>query len=332
MARVLFIFLFCFISCSFAVSQFSDYLHTFNESGQKSLRILPGSSTSQYPDSLLVRHQVVFLIDVTGSMQPFIDGCKNQVRSFIDRLRSDAEERLSNLARSKRYQLSFEVAIVAYRDFSDIDHFEVHDFTDNMTSIYSFLSSLTASGGFDAPEDVLGGFLVSLFDHGKDLPSLSWENSSASKTIIWLSDAPPHGLSFHNLGVIGDNYPQDYCNLWNIVFNELRDRNINLFVVKVNNQLSAAINTFNKLAEKRDYIITAIDLTQYFESFNHYEPRVAAMYMRGEGEDLFDEVPEGMVYGDESRRAPEDEMFDEISPLVSVKISRSSAEYLVRNR
>ena len=49
------------------------------------------------------------------------------------------------------------VAFVAYRDYGDgTKHFEILDFTDDISLFSDFVGRITASGGGDTPEDVLG--------------------------------------------------------------------------------------------------------------------------------------------------------------------------------
>ena len=49
------------------------------------------------------------------------------------------------------------MAFVAYRDYGDgAKHFEILDFTEDISQFTEFVGRIRASGGGDGPEDVLG--------------------------------------------------------------------------------------------------------------------------------------------------------------------------------
>jgi hypothetical protein len=83
-----------------------------------------------------VRHQVVFVMDVTGSMMNYIVGTKEQVQNFIGSLQKSTREEVKKQfldIDSSQINYIFEVAIVAYRDFKDdVKHFETLDFTSDL--------------------------------------------------------------------------------------------------------------------------------------------------------------------------------------------------------
>ncbi|MGF9911891.1 stalk domain-containing protein [Paenibacillus ehimensis] len=82
---------------------------------------------------------IVFVIDVTGSMGEVIDYVKETVRSFVESVPSGSN-----------------FAIVAYRDINYVDvynpDFEVFDFTKDKDLLKAQLDSLVASGGEDLEE------------------------------------------------------------------------------------------------------------------------------------------------------------------------------------
>lgn len=89
------------------------------------------------------------------------------------------------------------IAFVAYRDFDEgDDHFEIHEFTDDPHSIQRFVGKLKARGGGDPPEDLYGGLLKA--------SKLDWE--SRTRLAIIVTDAPAHGLDFHDWGSANDKY------------------------------------------------------------------------------------------------------------------------------
>ncbi|KAF2474959.1 uncharacterized protein BDR25DRAFT_301511 [Lindgomyces ingoldianus] len=129
---------------------------------------------------------LLFLIDTTGSMAGHINAAKEQVKSIVN----DIEVTFLNEANVR-------IAVVAYRDHSDNPNIQFLDFTD-ADRVRAFLNGLTAYGGGDEPEDVLGGIRQAL--------NASWKQQT--RCIIHIADAPPHGHSLQNSPIGGDSYPK----------------------------------------------------------------------------------------------------------------------------
>jgi hypothetical protein len=199
-----------------------------------------------------IRNQICFIVDATGSMNDYIVGTKKEIKKFIDNLHKEAEADFALKFEKQKdgFELVYEVAIVAYRDFGDSIHFETHDFTTDISSIEDFLGSLKASGGGDEPEDVKGAFIHSVFGitNGKQVLAnpLSWNDhgNAASRTIMWLADSPPHGKKFY--GKLGDDYPTD-DNDWDIIFDKLKELDISLYITKLNSKNDRAFEAFESI-------------------------------------------------------------------------------------
>ena len=121
---------------------------------------------------------IVFCFDVTGSMQPCIDGVKNNVRTFIDQLK----------AGSANQPVDWRAVAVGYRDIGDgaAPAFEgfMNSFTNDFTTLYSQIDSLEAKGGGDEPESLLDA----LYKIGSEL---KWPNpiGASHRIIIVFTDA-----------------------------------------------------------------------------------------------------------------------------------------------
>ena len=87
---------------------------------------------------------IAFMIDATGSMGSNIAAVKKNVKNIAARVKNEFKGP------------TVRVAFVAYRDYKDTKHFEILDFTENITSFTNFVGKVVASGGGDLPEDVLG--------------------------------------------------------------------------------------------------------------------------------------------------------------------------------
>jgi Mg-chelatase subunit ChlD len=136
---------------------------------------------------------VAIVIDVTSSMQPFID----QAKQSVERITREFLSRYGKENSQIRY------AVVAYRDIEDQKPREILDFTSSVDKCRTFLEGLeartllrpapegtTSRWEEDFPEDVTGA----LYDTAH---KLSWKHKCRATIII--GDAPCHGSDFYDL-------------------------------------------------------------------------------------------------------------------------------------
>jgi len=127
---------------------------------------------------------LVFLVDETGSMGPFIRTVQENILRIV--------ETVASLKLCRRLQLG----LVSYRDHPPQDTSfvtRVHPLDPVADVIRRAVRSLRASGGGDAPEAVTDGF--------HELLNLNWRPGSV-RTVVWIGDAPPHGVCPE-----GDGFP-----------------------------------------------------------------------------------------------------------------------------
>ncbi|KAJ3343618.1 hypothetical protein HDU93_007499 [Gonapodya sp. JEL0774] len=124
-----------------------------------------------------------FLMDCTGSMASWIQAAKDKVTSILGALRS------------KYPEATIRVAFVGYRDFGDNERFIVHDFV-SPEDLARLITPITATGGGDAAEDVLGGV--------EQVSRLKWK--VGTRLVIHIADAPPHGSALNTMGAGSDRY------------------------------------------------------------------------------------------------------------------------------
>jgi len=117
--------------------------------------------------STVSKVDIAFILDVTGSMSEEIGGVRNSVISLAEELGSSG------------FDVRF--AAVPFRD--DVVT-PVFDFSDDVEEFREFISTLSASGGGDWPEDDLDAIAYA-YDN------LSFEEG-AQKVFILLTDAPAH--------------------------------------------------------------------------------------------------------------------------------------------
>lgn len=120
--------------------------------------------------------EIMFVIDVTGSMGDELDYINTELTDVIGSISSALDGVKINLA------------ILCYRDDTDDSKFEYADFTDvtkdtNLAAMQSFLSKRDATGGGDYEEAV---------DEALQLAMEKQWSANSTKIIFHVLDAPPH--------------------------------------------------------------------------------------------------------------------------------------------
>jgi len=130
--------------------------------------------------------KVVFIIDITKSMQKSIDAVQRFIHTVI------------NKTLHQFPGMSIKFAFVGYRDVEDDNQFVIIEFTD-IDKIQSAFEDarLIATGGYDIPENVLGGMEKAI--------QLDWSQAQV-KLAIHIADAPHHGKKFCE-EFIDDSHP-----------------------------------------------------------------------------------------------------------------------------
>ncbi|KAL7712900.1 VWFA domain-containing protein [Entamoeba marina] len=129
---------------------------------------------------------LVFLCDTTGSMGSYLQSAKDNINKIVE-----------TVVKSEKTDLRF--ALVEYKDHPPQDQtfpFRLSDFMTSLKEMKEALNQMYASGGGDGPESVACGL--------KCCADLDYREYAA-KIIVWIADAPPHGL-----GCSGDGF-SDGC-------------------------------------------------------------------------------------------------------------------------
>uniref|UniRef100_A0A914Z546 Alpha-type protein kinase domain-containing protein n=1 Tax=Panagrolaimus superbus TaxID=310955 RepID=A0A914Z546_9BILA len=188
--------------------------------------------------------ELCFLVDITGSMQPHIDGVKNSISKIVDSLKSPS---LTSKQQEKTAKL-LRCAFVAYRDHTDTKQFEILKFTESVETFRSFCAGLHASGGGDTPEDVFGGIEAAL--------ELPWSGQCGTKVIFHIADAPCHGKKYHDRDdsyPMGDPKGRTETNL----FKQITENGIDYYFGKINNSTDKMIKIFGEVYNQE---ITEFDI------------------------------------------------------------------------
>ena len=113
-----------------------------------------------------VTADIVFIVDFTGSMSPYMDAVKRELVSIINTLKQS-----TGVGKIR-------VAFIGYRDFGDTDRIVQVDFKEQslMSLVLDTIRGQSASGGGDAPEDLLSAMVAAR--------TLSWSSHIRLSVII----------------------------------------------------------------------------------------------------------------------------------------------------
>ena len=126
---------------------------------------------------------LALICDCTGSMSSWMTRAKQTLNKIITNIKKTHKD------------LKVRTSFTGYRDFTDHNHFQIKDFTEDTDSVRNFISKLSATGGGDAAEDVSGGLKKTL--------ELDWQGDTRIAFLI--CDAAEHGDKYHRNGY-SDNY------------------------------------------------------------------------------------------------------------------------------
>jgi hypothetical protein len=167
-----------------------------------------------------------FVMDCTGSMAGHIEGAKNSIKRVVDYM--------ANMEPAIRIRIGF----CGYRDHCDgSDRLVIFDFTNTPEEFKNRLSGVSAKGGGDTPEDVLGGLNAAV-------TRMTWRNDT--RVLLHVGDCPPHGRRFTNTD---DSYPDGDPNGLTAegVMDELLSAGICYFFGEITDLTKTMINEFKNI-------------------------------------------------------------------------------------
>ncbi len=136
--------------------------------------------------SSIYEFDIVFLIDSTASMGPYIEAAKSESKN------------ISKILRNSYPEMNFQYGYIFYRDPIDSkeDIHEMINLTDQVNDLPYEIGKIKAIGGGDLPEDWVGAYK-------KVNNDINWRNGN--KVIFHIADAGAHGKRF----TPSDKYPHE---------------------------------------------------------------------------------------------------------------------------
>jgi hypothetical protein len=149
---------------------------------------------------------IVFCIDVTGSMTPVIDAVKTNALRFYEDVQTNLTAKGKNVDQLR-------VRVIAFRDFTQdaetaLQESSFFPLPDEQTAFDAFVGGLVADGGGDAPESGLEALALAI-----NSPWTSRGDRRRQVVVVW-TDAPAHPLNFAELPAdLASSVPSNFSEL-----------------------------------------------------------------------------------------------------------------------
>ena len=167
---------------------------------------------------------LLFIMDITGSMDDYIRDAKNNILSIITRIVEECPG------------IDINLGFIGYRDFYE-KYIDI-DFTKNHTYLKNVISGVYASGGGDFPEDVAFALELAL--------NKTWKNNA--RMAVFVADAPNHGVKYggfyNDEDLLGD-VPER--RLIEEMIAEMAEKNIALFCYRISYYTDTMFKLFENI-------------------------------------------------------------------------------------
>jgi len=166
----------------------------------------PAQTSMAAPRGLSYAVDIVFCIDVTGSMDPILDAVKANALGFYDDVQTNLTEKGKNVSQLR-------VRVIAFRDFAAdgdaaLEESPFYELPDDRTGFSEFVNGLIAQGGGDAAESGLEAVALAI-----DSPWTRVGDRRRQVIVVW-TDQPTHTLDASVLPAdLASRVPADFSAL-----------------------------------------------------------------------------------------------------------------------
>ena len=168
---------------------------------------------------------LLFIMDITGSMSPYIKDAKDNILSIINRIVNECPG------------IDINLGFIGYRDYNE--KYTDINFTQNHTYLKSIINKVYASGGGDIPEDVAFALELAL--------NKNWKSNA--RMAVFVADAPGHGKNYNDYDYDFDNYLTNVPErrLIEEMIAEMAEKNIALFCYRISNSTDKMFQLFENI-------------------------------------------------------------------------------------
>ena len=171
---------------------------------------------------------LLFIMDTTGSMDPYISQVKNNLVNIINKIVLECPG------------IDLNIGFIGYKDIDHTAKYYDIDFTQSYEELKKIILNVVTTPGYDDPEDVEGAMEMAL--------NKTWKNNA--RFIIFVGDVPCHGKKYHkNTYNWIESYPNGIPYRKNIEesIKELAEKNISLLCMKLTSDTDEMFAVFNNI-------------------------------------------------------------------------------------
>ena len=177
---------------------------------------------------------LLFIMDLTGSMGGYINEAKRNLINIMDRIIEQSPG------------IDINLGFIGYRDIlleGGGEYIDI-DLTQNHTYIRNEIKNVRAERGGDGPEDVAWAFEKAL--------NKAWKSNA--KFIVFIADAPGHGKKYCSYD---SRYPDGISGRKDIEesVEELAKNNVSMFCLRITSDTDTMFNIFKNVYNKYDSTI-----------------------------------------------------------------------------
>eukprot|EP01005_Ploeotia_sp_CARIB1_P001689 NODE_59_length_1871_cov_563.196101_g58_i0.p1 GENE.NODE_59_length_1871_cov_563.196101_g58_i0~~NODE_59_length_1871_cov_563.196101_g58_i0.p1 ORF type:complete len:594 (-),score=185.08 NODE_59_length_1871_cov_563.196101_g58_i0:89-1816(-) len=215
------------------VKAFEEQLKELQQ--QRELQLEVGSGEG---GGALFTCDVVFVIDISGSMNPWLNAVKSQMvgltTSIIPQLKKNNPD----------IKIGFRFGVLGFRDSTSATPFMTKALTpmseeqlqQSDNELVKFIKKLEASGGDDIPEDVMEALCE----------VTTWEWTGRARVVILITDAPGHGSALVPTGMKDDKpTPHEWLQP-DVIMNQFVDAKLDFMFVRVTPQTQKMEKVFQQ--------------------------------------------------------------------------------------
>ena len=172
---------------------------------------------------------MLFIMDLTGSMEPYINETKTNLIDIMDKIIDQSPG------------IDINLGFIGYRDIpaeGGGEYIDI-DFTQNHNHLREQINNVYADLGGDLPEDVAWAFEMAL--------NKTWKSNA--KFIVFVADAPGHGLKYYKYD---KKYPDEIEGRKDIEESviELVKNNVCMFCLEITDYTKQMFNIFQNVYNK----------------------------------------------------------------------------------
>ena len=167
---------------------------------------------------------LLFIVDITGSMQPYINEVKENLINIINGIIKECPG------------IDINIGFIGYKDFPDINTYNI-DFTKDHNYLKNVINKIRASGGgspYYPDEDVALAFEYAL--------KKSWKSNA--KLVVYIADATAHGEKYGGHKV-ASYYPKR--REIDEMIKEMAEKSISLFCLNITNNTDIMFKIFKDI-------------------------------------------------------------------------------------